>query len=128
MARVLVVDENKYLRMLYALELASEGYEVVLAADVNEALERLKTIRPDIVVMDVGRRATDRTPDTAHILRNTYKLPVILNTTQDLSADSSLVSAADAYLVKSSDMSELKATIRELLVRSSHHNEREVLV
>ena len=127
MARVLVVDENRYLRMLYALELAAEGHEVVLAANPDEALERLKVACPDIVVMDICRKTSDGGPDTAEVLRNTHKLPVILNTAHDLSEGNWLASQADACLVKSSDFSELKAKIRELLVRPSHLNEREVL-
>lgn len=128
MSRVLVLDGNKYLRMLYALELASEGYEVVLAADGDEALERLKATRPDIVVMDIGKHTPAGSAHTPQALRKTYRLPVILNTTQDLSENEWLATGADACLVKSSDLSELKATIRELLVRSPHQNEREVLV
>ena len=128
MARVLVLDENKYLRMLYALELAAEGYEVVLAASADEALERLKTMRPDIVVMDICRKDPEGAPDTAAILRRTYKLPVILNTTLEVSEGDWPASVVDARLVKSSDFSELKAKIRELLVRPSQFNEKEVLV
>ena len=128
MSRVLVLDGNKYLRMLYALELASEGYEVVLAADGDEALERLKATRPDIVVMDIGKRTGRGAGHTPQIFRKTHKLPVILNTTQDLSESEWVAIGADACLVKSSDLSELKATIRELLVRSAQQHEREVLV
>ena len=128
MARVLVLDGNKYLRMLYALELASEGYEVVLAADGDEALERLKATRPDIVVMEIGKRTPAGPGHTPQNLRKTYKMPVILNTARDMSESELVATGADACLVKSSDLSELKATIRELLVRSVQQNEREVLV
>jgi len=128
MSRVLVLDGNKYLRMLYALELASEGYEVVLAADGDEALERLKATRPDIVVMEIGKRTPAGSGHTPQSLRKTYKMPVILNTAGGMSESEWLATGADACLVKSSDLSELKATIRELLVRSAQQHEREVLV
>lgn len=128
MARVLVFDENKHVRMLYALELAAEGYEVVLAADEEEAMERMRTVQPDLVVMDIWGIRHEVRCETAKALKEVGKVPLIINTSHELPEEWEISSFADACLTKSSDFSELKDKIRELLSQSNHREEREVFV
>ncbi|UCC66986.1 MAG: response regulator, partial [Deltaproteobacteria bacterium] len=53
MKRILVVDDEENVRLLYKEELEEEGYEVELAEGGQEALERLDKSRPDLVTLDL---------------------------------------------------------------------------
>lgn len=53
MARVLVVDDDQVIRGLLEVNLEMEGYEVVTAADGQEALDRVADSHPDLVLLDV---------------------------------------------------------------------------
>ena len=118
MSRILVLERHKHLRQLYLHELKQEGYEVVLAADAGEALEKLEHFRPDLVVMDVhlgrmgGKNAVAKAMDR---MRGT---PVILNTSFDAPEAHMLSWIADACVTKSSDLSELKEQIRKTLAQN----------
>jgi CheY-like chemotaxis protein len=50
---ILVVDDNEDIRSLLSLVLQREGYEVVLASDGTEALDKVKIARPDLILLDV---------------------------------------------------------------------------
>jgi CheY-like chemotaxis protein len=126
MPTILVLDDNNYLRVLYGLELRAEGYRVVLAADGNEALTKIEMTRPDLVVMDVHSRRVDRPDVMAKILDKISHIPVILNTTLSTPESAFMSWAADACLTKSSDLSELKDKIRELLDQSAECREGKV--
>jgi len=118
MPTILILDDNRYLRILYGLELRAEGYMVVLASDGDDALRKIEAIHPDLVIMDVNRHQADSPDVIAKILDKTNGIPVILNTAFDTPESVFMSWAADACLTKSSDLSELKDTIRALLERS----------
>jgi len=50
---ILVVDDNEDIRSLLSLVLSREGYEVVLASDGTEAIEKIKVAKPDLILLDV---------------------------------------------------------------------------
>jgi DNA-binding response OmpR family regulator len=125
MPKVLVLDPNRHLRILYAHELGDEGYEVVLAGDEAEALEKLHLSHPDIVVMDVARGGSKRA-DALKILSQKDKPPIIINTAFDWSADEIRLLGPDAWVIKSSDLSELKEKIRLLLSRAEQFHMKEI--
>lgn len=50
---ILVVDDNEDIRSLVSLVLQKDGYEVVLASDGAEALEKIKDVIPDLILLDV---------------------------------------------------------------------------
>ena len=53
MKRILVVEDDKSLRLLYYDELAKAGYEVILAANGKEALKQLDKGKSDLVILDI---------------------------------------------------------------------------
>ena len=53
MKKILVVEDDESLRLLYHDELAKAGYEVILAADGKEALKQLNAAEPDLVILDI---------------------------------------------------------------------------
>jgi DNA-binding response OmpR family regulator len=115
MPTILLVEDDPKEQVLYREELRSEGYDVILASDGREALEKMRQWMPDLVILDIWMPGMDGIDSLGYILRVNRKLPVIL-----YSSDSSYKSdfrswSADAYLLKSSDLTELKKTVRALL-------------
>jgi len=115
MATVMVVDDDAALRMLYQEELSREGWEVVLAASGQEAIEKVSEKRPDVIVLDIRMEGLDGLETLQKIMTGDKSIPVVLNTAYSSYQDDFRTWAADAYIVKSSDLSELKTTIRKIL-------------
>ncbi len=115
MTTILLVEDDKNQRLLYEQELRYDGYEVVTATDGKEALEKVQEQLPDIVIMDINMPKMDGIEAMGRILSANKKVPVIINTAYSNYKDSFMSWAADAYVVKSSDLSELKDKIKEVL-------------
>src|SRR5437867_4287956 len=115
MTKLLVVDDEKNLRALYQSELTQEGYDVDVAVDGQEALRMLDQEKPDLIVLDIRMPGIDGLDTMARLLSKDNRLPVILNTTYSAYRESFLSWSADAYVIKSSDLTELKAKIRQVL-------------
>ena len=103
------------MRMLYKDELSSEGWEVELASSGEEALEIMSQRRPDIVVLDIRMDGIDGLETLQCMMTGDKSIPVVLNTAYSSYQDDFRTWAADAYVVKSSDLTELKTTIRKIL-------------
>jgi CheY-like chemotaxis protein len=115
MAKVLVVDDDKNLRLLYEQELSEEGHEVTLAGSGPEALDYLKAQRPDLIILDISMPGMDGIEALGKILAKDRTMPVILNTAYSAYKDNFMTWSADAYVVKSGDLTELKAKIKDVL-------------
>ena len=115
MTKLLVVEDDANQRRLYEQELADEGYEVHSAASGKEALAQIGKSRPDLVIMDISMPGMDGIEALGKVLGVDNTIPVILNTAYANYKDNFLSWAADAYVVKSSDLAELKATIKTVL-------------
>ena len=115
MAKLLVVDDDTNQRMLYQQELTDEGYDVVLAASGPEALKSLEEHKPDLVILDISMPGMDGIEALGKILAKDKTMPVILNTAYSTYKDNFMTWSADAYVVKSGDLSELKDKIREVI-------------
>ena len=123
MTKILLVEDDKNQRKLYEQELADEGYEVSTAPGGREALVEIDTNRPDLVVMDISMPGMDGIEALGKILGVDNTIPVILNTAYANYKDNFLSWAADAYVVKSSDVDELKATIKKVLAKRAEEAE-----
>jgi DNA-binding response OmpR family regulator len=115
MAKLLVVDDDKNLRLLYEQELQEEGHEVSLASSGPEALDYLKNKRPDLIILDISMPGMDGIEALGKILAKDKTMPVILNTAYSTYKDNFMTWSADAYVVKSGDLTELKAKIKDVL-------------
>ena len=115
MAKLLVVDDDKNLRLLYEQELSDEGHQITLADSGPAALDYLKGQRPDLVILDISMPGMDGIEALGKILAKDKSMPVILNTAYSTYKDNFITWSADAYVVKSGDLTELKAKIREVL-------------
>jgi DNA-binding response OmpR family regulator len=115
MELVLLVEDEANQRLLYQTELEDEGYEVMLAADGREALELLESRRPDIIILDISMPNMDGIETLGNVLSRDNSIPVILHTAYSSYKDNFMTWSADDYVVKSSDLTELKERIRHVL-------------
>lgn len=115
MKKILVVDDEEYIRELYRDELAEEGYQVELAEDGQEALGKMATFRPDLVTLDVKMPGLDGIEVLRRIREKDASVPVLLVTAFGEFRQDFNTWASDAYIVKSHDTLELKTTVRKLL-------------
>jgi DNA-binding response OmpR family regulator len=112
MPKILIVDDEEGIRMLYSMELQDEGYEIITLPDGNGLLEVLEKERPDCVIMDIKMKEFSGLDLLQQIRKRYYDLPVILNSAySSFKVDLKSV-AADYYVVKSSDLTELKEKLR----------------
>ena len=120
MTVILVVEDDPNQCLLYANEIRAAGYDVVTAHDGREALELVEKARPDLVVMDVSMPGIDGIEAMSRMLAKDHKLPIILNTAYATYRESFRAWSADAYVVKSSDLTELKNAIKKVLESRGH--------
>jgi CheY-like chemotaxis protein len=119
MKTVLIADDEVSIRKLYERELSREGYNVVSASSAQEAIQKARETRPDLVVMDVCMPGMDGIDAMGRILEEDNQIPVVINTAYSAYQDSFLSWSADAYVSKSSDLTELKETIKEILTKET---------
>jgi CheY-like chemotaxis protein len=115
MARILVVEDDEPLRSLYKYELEEEGYEVIIAEDGKTALRSLEQLSCDLIILDMVMPGMGGLEALVKIASRQKKIPVVIHTAYLQRKDENLSGLADACLTKSSDLSILKSTVRELL-------------
>lgn len=115
MNKILVLDDNASIRMLYAEELTEAGYEVITSDNASELMELLKRESPDLIVLDI--KLADRNGlDLLQDVRTRYHdLAVILCTAYPWFKDDLRSLAADYYVLKSSNVEELKQSVQMAL-------------
>ncbi|GAB3566038.1 response regulator transcription factor [Amycolatopsis endophytica] len=119
--RILVVDDDRAVRESLRRSLEFNGYQVELAGDGAQALERVIADRPDAMILDVMMPRLDGL-EVARRLRSTGDdLPILVLTARDTVSDrvSGLDAGADDYLPKPFALEELLARLRALLRRAS---------
>jgi two-component system response regulator MprA len=119
--RVLVVDDEPPVRDALERALSLEGYRVDLAADGAQALKKVATDEPDVVVLDVLMPGLDGLETCRRLRAEGHGLPVLMLTARDAVSDrvDGLDAGADDYLVKPFALEELLARLRALMRRSS---------
>ncbi|UCD84116.1 MAG: response regulator [Deltaproteobacteria bacterium] len=115
MYRILIVEDDEHQQMLYKEELESEGYEVELAGDGEVAIRKVEDEDYHLIILDIRMPRMDGIESLGKILDKKGNVPVILHTAYSSYKDSFMSWAADAYVVKSSNLDELKSKVRELL-------------
>jgi DNA-binding response OmpR family regulator len=115
MKTILVVDDDDPIRRLIELELKDDGYQVLTASNAQDALKLVQTEPLDLVILDIRMPGMDGLEALPRILGLKEGLKVILNTAYSQYQDSFMSWAADAYIIKSADLTELKAKVKELL-------------
>ena len=115
MARILIVDDEEHIRTLYTLELQDEGHEI-LALETGKGLAKeIARFAPDVVVLDIKMVDVSGLDVLQEVRNKYYDLPVILCSAYGSYKGDIKSIAADYYVVKSSDLTELKNKIRTAL-------------
>ena len=113
--KIVIVDDDPAIRMLYSDELFEEGYNVITCGDGLGLMKAIRKEIPDLIVMDI-RLGCDNGLDPLQDLKTTRpNRPVILCTAYQAFDHDMKPVAADYYVTKSSDLQELKATIKNAL-------------
>ena len=112
MKKILVVDDERAIRLLYEEELSGEGYEVITSGGDEELLEIIGRKNPDLVVMDMNLKDIDGQEAFRQIRQIYSGLPIIVCAPYHRN-EWGVESVGDAsFVVKSSDLSELKSKIQ----------------
>ncbi len=115
MKHILIVDDEVHICELYKSDLEDEGFSVSVAHSGKEALTKLESDNPDLVVLDIQMPGMDGIETMEKIIGSDKGIPVILNTAFSHYKDDYTTWGADAYVIKSSDTSELLSQIRKLV-------------
>lgn len=113
--KILIVDDEKNIRLLLNEELSDEGYDVISAQNGSEALQKIREERPDLVTLDIKMPGEDGLVILRKIRETDYDLPVIICSAYSVYKSDFSAVAADHYVVKSSNFDELKNKIKEIL-------------
>lgn len=116
--KILVVDDEKHIVRLVQVNLERAGYEVVTAYDGEEALQKVKQERPDLIVLDVMMPKMDGFEVMKHLKADptTRDIPVIMLTAKAQDADvfRGWQTGVDCYLTKPFNPLELLTFIRRV--------------
>ena len=115
MKRILVVEDEKALCLLYGEELTKAGYEVTTAYDADAALAELKSKDFDLIITDIRMPGKNGIELITQIMGLRKDIPIIINSAYQSHKEDFMTWAADAYVVKSSSLDELKLKIKELI-------------
>ncbi len=121
MARILLVEDNENNRDMLSRRLQRKGYEVILAEDGRQALEKAEAEKPDLVLMDMSLPEIDGWEATRRLKANplTAAMPVIALTAHAMSGDreKAMEAGCDDYDTKPVDLASLLAKMEALLQR-----------
>jgi DNA-binding response OmpR family regulator len=119
-ARILVVDDEPPIVEMLAYNLRRANYEVVVAADGEEALVVARQEQPDLIILDLMLPQLDGL-EVCRSLRRERDVPIIMLTARDSEVDRvvGLELGADDYVVKPFSVRELMARVKSVLRRSA---------
>ncbi len=113
--RILLVDDEEGIQLLYREELKEEGFTVISAYNGDEALEKFRQEAPDLVILDINMPGMNGIEVLRQMKEINPDLPVILNSAyQEFKQDFGTWASED-YIVKSADMGELKQAVKKYL-------------
>jgi two-component system response regulator MtrA len=115
-ARIMVVDDDTAISEMIGIILRGEGYEPEFASEGAEAMELFRTMRPDLVLLDLMLPGIDGI-QVCSAIRSESGVPIIMLTAKGETADvvQGLESGADDYIVKPFNPKELVARVRTRL-------------
>ncbi|MBA6436811.1 MULTISPECIES: response regulator transcription factor [Streptomyces] len=121
-SRILIVDDEPAVREALQRSLVFEGYATETAVDGLDALAKVGSYDPELIVLDVLMPRMDGLTAARRLRATGVTLPILMLTARDTVGDrvTGLDAGADDYLVKPFELDELLARIRALLRRSSY--------
>jgi DNA-binding response OmpR family regulator len=126
-ACILVVDDDVDIARFVEMNLVMEGFDVVVAHDGAAALEMVRKVTPDLVILDLMMPEVDGVEVTRRLRADamTSALPIIMLTAKGQTPDKvlGLQAGADDYMVKPFDTLELVVRVRNTLRRNQEFRE-----
>jgi len=112
MYKILIVDDDHAIRLLYQSELEDEGYSVTTSSGCINLLEQIEYLRPNLILLDIKLDGIDGLDILQEIRERHYDMPVILCSAYSIFRYDMRAIAADFYVTKNVDLSELKFKIK----------------
>ena len=113
--KLLIVEDEKNLCLLYREELTKAGYKVTAVVDADTALKQIRSHSFDLIITDIRMPKKNGIELITQIMGLRKDVPIIINTAYQTYKHDFMTWAADAYIVKSASLDELKAKIKELV-------------
>lgn len=115
MKKILLVDDESSIQIVYREEFEDDGYQVLSALNGEEALEIFQNEKPDIVILDIQMPGMNGIEVLRQMKMQRPDIPVILSSAyQDFKRDISTW-ASEEYIVKSGNLDGLKQAVKRLL-------------
>ena len=127
MNRILIVDDDPAIQLLYAEELSEEGYDVVSSDGEKGLLQLIGAKRPDLILLDVKLRSRSGLSLLRDIRNAFHGLPLIVTTAYPTFQIDPESIGADAYVTKNSDLTGLKQQIGKCLATPSPSEEKRII-
>ncbi len=123
MTKVLIVEDEVSFSDALAYLLKKESYEVEVAVNGAEAIERFQTFNPDLILLDLMIPEVSGT-EVCRVIRSTSQVPIIMLTAKDSEIDKvvGLELGADDYVTKPYSSRELLARMKAVMRRNSGDN------
>lgn len=119
MKTILIVEDEPAQQLLYETEFQEMGFRTVIARDGEEAIDKVREVHPDVVILDLMLPRKHGLDALREVLAADPNLPVIIHTAYSHYKDDFMSWAAEEYVVKSSDLGELKKAVERVLARRS---------
>ena len=118
MRQVLIVGDDPNQRRLLTWEFSDEGYVVDTATSGREALDKIRNDQPAVVVLDLATRDEGGIDEVSRILNLRTRPAVVIYSAHSRSRFKRAMKPVDEFVMKSSDLALLKASVRKVAQRS----------
>jgi len=123
MNKILIVEDDEFLKRIYTLKLKKAGFEIVLASDGEEAVEKIKEEKPDLILLDLilPKKNGFEVLEEIKVIPELVDIPVIIlsNLGQESDIKKGIELGAVDYLVKTEiSIDTVVSKIKEYLAKS----------
>ncbi len=119
MSKLLIIEDEKNQRELYAIELKEEGYEVDQASNGKEGVEKAIEEKPQLILMDIMMPGMDGRDATRMIRsnQNTKDIPILASTvlSEELELRSCIEAGCNDFLIKPFTLKQLQGKVQEFI-------------
>ncbi len=115
MASILIVDDQPFLGEILAEEMSDEGHHITCLWDADCVMDYVEESKPDIILLDLYLHGFEGWGLLDKIKKYDPSLPIIIVTAYDSFENDPRVAVADAYVIKSVNLDNLKQVIHENL-------------
>jgi DNA-binding NtrC family response regulator len=113
---ILIIDDEESIRELLKLEFTDLNYDVFTVKNAFDGLNHIKEKQVDLVILDVKMPGMDGIEALEKIISIKRDLPIVIHSAYSHYKENYLTWSATSYVVKSSDLSELKTTVNGILL------------